>query len=62
MRKVTVNVLKFGTPKLLTKWHMQTVQTQIRLRSDQGLHYLPFPKYFKITTALKAKITPKNVE
>ena len=26
-----VNVLKFRTPKCLTKWHMQTVQTQIRL-------------------------------
>ena len=42
----TVNVLKFRTPKFLTKWHMQTVQTQIRLllkeQSDQGLHCLPF--------------------
>ena len=27
----TVNVLKFRTPKCLTKRHMQTVQTQIRL-------------------------------
>ena len=26
-----VNVLKLSTPKLPTKWHMQTVQTQIRL-------------------------------
>ena len=26
---ITVNVLKFQTPKSLTKWHMQTVQTQI---------------------------------
>ena len=42
----TVNVLKFRTPKFLTKWQMQTVQTQIRLllkeQSDQGLHCLPF--------------------
>ena len=41
-----VNVLKFCTPKCMTKWHMQTVQTQIRLllkkQSDQGLHCLPF--------------------
>ena len=27
----TVNVLKFRTLKCLIKWHMQTVQTQIRL-------------------------------
>ena len=27
----TVNVLKFLTPKFLTKWLMQTVQTQIRM-------------------------------
>ena len=44
-RSYTVNVLKFRT-KLPTKWHMQTVQTQIRLllkeQSDQGLHFLPF--------------------
>ena len=42
----TVNVLKFCTLKWLTKWCMQTVQTQIRLllkeQSDQGLHCLPF--------------------
>ena len=53
-----INVLKFRTPRCLTKWHMQTVQTQIRLlhmqtvqtqirllqreQSDQGIHYLPF--------------------
>ena len=39
--KATVNVLKLCTPKCLTKWPMQTVQTQIRLllkeQSDQGL-------------------------
>ena len=28
-----VNVLKFLTPKFPTKWHMQTVQTQIKLCS-----------------------------
>ena len=27
----TVNVLQFQTPKCLTKWHMQIVQTQIKL-------------------------------
>ena len=41
----TVNVLKFSTPKFLTKWHMQKVQTHIRLllkeQSDLGLHCLP---------------------
>ena len=40
-----VNVLKFHT-KCLAKWHIQTVQTQIRLlhqeQSDQGLHCWPF--------------------
>ena len=40
-----VNVLKFWTSKFLTKCHMQTVQTQIRLllkeQSDQGLQGLP---------------------
>ena len=46
----TINVLKFRTQKLLTKWHMQTMQTQIRLllkeQSDQGLHCLPFHLVF----------------
>ena len=38
-----VNVLKFYAPNFLTKWHMQTVQTQIILeQSDHYLHYLPF--------------------
>ena len=43
---IMVNVLEFCTSKLLTIWHMQTVQIQIRLllkeQSDQGLHCLPF--------------------
>ena len=39
----TLNILKFNTPKLLIKWHVQIVQTQIRqLLSDQDLHCLPF--------------------
>ena len=47
-----VDVLKFRTPKFLTKRHMQTVQTQIGLllkeQSDQVLHCLPFYyKHFK---------------
>ena len=46
----TVNILKIRTPKFLTKWHMQTVQTQIRLllkeQSDQGLYCLPFHSVF----------------
>ena len=37
--------LQFRTPKFLTKWRMQTVQTQIKLllkeQSDQGLPCLP---------------------
>ena len=49
-KSIMVNVLKFHTPKCLTKWYMQTVQTQIRLllkeQSDQGLHCLSF-QYFK---------------
>ena len=43
---IKVNVLKFYTLNFLTKWHMQTLQTQIRLlpqkQSDQGLHCLKF--------------------
>ena len=31
------NVLKFSTPKVLTKWHMQRVQTQIRLLLKDSL-------------------------
>ena len=45
-----VNVLKFRTPKLLKKWHLQTMQSQIRLllkeQSDQGLHYLQYHLVF----------------
>ena len=44
-----INVLKFHTLRFLTKWHMQSVQIQIRLlkeQSDQGLHYLPFHLIF----------------
>ena len=41
----TMNVLKFPTPKCLTKWHMQTVQTQISLiRVYTVCHSM---KYFK---------------
>ena len=36
--ETTVNVLNFCKSKWPLKWHMQTVQTQIRLQSDQGLH------------------------
>ena len=40
------SVLQFCTSRSLTKWHMQPVQTMIRLllweQSDQGLHCLPF--------------------
>ena len=52
-----VNVLKFQTPNFLTKWHMQTVQTQIRqLLSDQGRHCLPFHQVFKKKNYIKSKI------
>ena len=39
---IIVNILKFCMPIFLTKWHMQTVQTQIRLllQSDLGLFFL----------------------
>ena len=30
MQYNTLNVLNFCTPKFLTKWYMQTMQTQIR--------------------------------
>ena len=50
----SVNVLKL-LHKCLTKWHMQTVQTLIRLllkeQSDQGLHCLPFHLVFQETFA-----------
>ena len=39
---LTVNILKFCTPKFIINWHMQTMQTQIRLllkeHSDQDQH------------------------
>ena len=54
-----VNVLKFHTPKFLRKWHMQTVKTQIRLQSDQGLHCLPVHKEFQEISA-KAKFRQKK--
>ena len=34
-----VNVLNFCTPKSLTKWHMQTVQTQIRPPDHHLSHF-----------------------
>ena len=37
-----VNVLQFRTSKFMIKWYVQTVQTQIRENSDQGVHCLPF--------------------
>ena len=37
----TVNVLKFHTPKVLTKWHIQTLQTQIRLLLQKHIQGLP---------------------
>ena len=55
----TVIGQKFRIPKFLTKWHMQIVQTQIRLllqeQSDQGLHGLISTKYFKKHLCKKAK-------
>ena len=57
-----VNVLKFCSPKWLTKWHMQTVQTQIRLLlkelSDQGLH---FPLGILRNNSIKSKNLAKKV-
>ena len=46
----TINVLKFSTQKYLTKWHMQILQTLIRLllkeQFDQAVHFLPFHLVF----------------
>ena len=36
---VAVNVPKFCTPKSLIKCHMETVQTQIRLQSNQDVQF-----------------------
>ena len=36
-----VNVLKVCTPKFLIKWHMQTLQTQIRVSSVSTLFAFP---------------------
>ena len=57
---LTVNVLKFWTPKCLTKWHMQTVQT-LKEQSDQGLHCLPF-HYFKKQLHNKQNLGQNNME
>ena len=51
LQNTIVSDLKFCTPKLLTKWHMQTVQTQVRL--------LPLLKYFKKQLHIKQN-RPKN--
>ena len=48
--------------KVLTKWHMQTVQTQIRLlqeQSDQGLHCLPFHLSILRNNCIKSKSNAK---
>ena len=47
----TINVLKFRTPKFLTKWPMQTVKEQ----SDQILHCFPFHLLFQETIHQKQK-------
>ena len=61
---IMVNVLKFHTPKLPTKkkWHMQTVQTQIRLflKSYPGLQCLPF-QYFKELPYNKQNLGKKGI-
>ena len=51
----TVNVLKFCTPKCLTKWHIQTVQTQIRVYT-----VCHFTKYLKKSCILSKIYTQKN--
>ena len=46
--------------KVSDKWHMQTVQTQIRLllkeQPDQGLHVCHSTKYFLRNNCAKSKI------
>ena len=48
---VIANFRKFQTPKFLIKWHMQTVQTQIRLLLKESLirvyNVCHFIKHFK---------------
>ena len=64
----TINVLKFQTPKCLTKWHMQPVQTQIRLLLKESLirvytvcHLLSILRSKRIKSKIQAKIVWNNV-
>ena len=58
---VTVNVLKSLFTKVQTKWHMQTVQTQIRLLLQLVWVYTfcYFSNYFKKQLHKKQKLGKK---
>ena len=62
----TVNVLKFRTPKCLTKWHMQTVQTQIRLLHRSSLIRVytvcNSTKHFKNSCVKKQNLSQKALK
>ena len=59
-----VYVLKFCAQKFLTKWHVQTVQTQIRLhlkeKSDQGVCHSTM--YFEKQLHRKQNLGQKRME
>ena len=62
---ITVNIQKLRTQKFLTKWPMQTVQTQIRLllqdQSKQGPHCLPFRFVFLKNDYIKTHFRPNHM-
>ena len=56
-----VNVLKFHTLKCLTKWHVQTVQTQIRRSSLTRVYTVcQSTKYYKKQLHKKAEFRQKK--
>ena len=65
-QSIMVNVLKFRIAECLTKWHRQTVQTQIRLllkeQSDLGLHCLPFYYVIQKQPHEKQNLGQKSME
>ena len=55
-------VLKFRTPKGLTKWHMQTMPTQIRLLLIRVYIVCHSTKYFKKQLHKKQILSLKSIK
>ena len=59
---IKAKVLKFRTPKFLRKWHLQTVQTQIRLLIWSGSTRFAIPQSILSNSCMKSEFRPKNFE